>query len=167
MHQHPVYINTLFKIMESVLTNKKTPETTMGYSIFIGVRSKHGRYVLFSRSEFILWNIYNRILPIENGLYYFTNNNSRLRTKWAVDTHLPSLISVQRDAQKNVTQIIGVCILAERKNGDLTIHCAFHATTVETCLKIWISISYLNLISLHILSQSTFSVRLWLQYFLV
>ena len=74
------------------------------------------------------------ILSIENGLYYFTNNNSRLRTKWAVDTHLPSLI-VQKHAQKNVTLIIGVFILAEKKNGDVTIHCAFHATKVETNMK--------------------------------
>ena len=54
--------------------------------------------------------------------------------KWAVDTHLPSLI-VQKHAQKNVTLIIGVFILAEKKNGDVTIHFEFHATKVETNMK--------------------------------
>ena len=75
------------------------------------------------------------VLLHHNTFIVNTNNNFRLRQNWAVDTHLPSL-SVQKDAQKNVTPIIGVCILAEKKNGDVTIHCAFHATTVKTHLKL-------------------------------
>ena len=62
-------------------------------------------------------------------------NNFRLRQNLAVDTHLPSNMIVQKTAQKNVTLVIGVCILAEKKNGDLIIHCAFHATTVKTNMK--------------------------------
>ena len=81
-------------------------------------------------------NLFHERFLHHNKFIVNTNNTFRLRQKWAVDTHLPSLMIVQKDAQKNVTLIIGVCISAEKNNGDLTIHCAFHATTVKTYLKL-------------------------------